>query len=493
MAAAALVLYGVSLAITFGVRVALQLRRTGSTGLHGLPPGAGPWEWVAGGMFIAGLLMGGAAPVLALLGILDPIPALDGAISNAIGLVLAVGGIALTFGAQLAMGDSWRVGVDPEERTELVTDGPFKLVRNPIYSAMLPTVLGLVLMVPSALAIAAIVTLFIGLELQVRLVEEPYLLQVHGDAYASYSARVGRFIPRLGLLYGARLVAIAVLSAALASALCAPSLAAALDSDLKGFAVFRLEASHGYSILGFASSERRDGRGDIGLVVYRRGSAVSYSAPAIVTPTRLEEDLGALGEIVVDIAPSDKKKKLRSRCGGGVRTVQPDLYRGRFEFHGEEGYTDAVATRATEDAQFLLDIICPGGGGGEVSGAGLPGARLHSFARHGDRRLSLQLNKNRPGKATVFSATLAERRGKIRIERSVFGRQPARAFEYDSLLRTATVEPLAPFSGVARFRSDAVPPNRWTGNLSLDFPGESHVPLTGAGFSLHLVHARLSG
>lgn len=200
MAALALVLYGVSLAITFGVRVAIQLRRTGSTGLHGLPPDAGPLEWVAGGMFIAGLVMGGAAPILALLGVLEPIAALDATVGHVVGVILAVGGIALTFGAQLAMGDSWRVGVDPEERTALVTGGPFRLVRNPIYSAMLPAVLGLVLMVPSALAIAAIASLFVGLELQVRQVEEPYLLETHGEEYASYAARVGRFVPGLGLL-----------------------------------------------------------------------------------------------------------------------------------------------------------------------------------------------------------------------------------------------------------------------------------------------------
>ena len=203
MAAAALVLYGVSLTITFGVRVAIQLRRTGSTGLHGLPPDAGPLEWVAGGMFVAGLLMGGTAPILALLDVLEPIPVLDGDIGNTIGIVLGVTGIGLTFAAQLAMGDSWRVGVDPEERTELVTDGPFRLVRNPIYSAMLPTVFGLVLMVPSALAIAAFVTLLVALELQVRLVEEPYLLRTHGDEYTYYAERVGRFVPGVGLLGGA--------------------------------------------------------------------------------------------------------------------------------------------------------------------------------------------------------------------------------------------------------------------------------------------------
>ena len=200
MAAAALVLFGVSLTLTFGVRIALQLRRTGSTGVIGLPPSASPLERFAGTLFACALAMGAVAPALVLLDVLAPIPALDGDVGHAIGIVLAVGGVALTFGAQLAMGDAWRIGVDPEERTELVTDGPFKLVRNPIYSAMMPTVLGLVLMVPSVLAIAAFVSLVTALELQVRIVEEPHLLRTHGDTYAGYAARVGRFVPGLGLL-----------------------------------------------------------------------------------------------------------------------------------------------------------------------------------------------------------------------------------------------------------------------------------------------------
>lgn len=200
MAVAALALYGVSLTLTFGVRIVVQLRRTGSTGVRGLSSDAAPLEWLAGALFIAALAMGAAAPVLDLLDVLEPIAALDGAVGHVIGIVLALGGIGLTFAAQLAMGDAWRIGVDPEERTELVTDGPFELVRNPIYSAMLPTVLGLVLMVPNPLAVAAIVILSVGLELQVRVVEEPYLLRVHGDVYARYASRVGRFVPGVGLL-----------------------------------------------------------------------------------------------------------------------------------------------------------------------------------------------------------------------------------------------------------------------------------------------------
>jgi protein-S-isoprenylcysteine O-methyltransferase Ste14 len=202
MAALALALYAVLATITFGIRVAVQLRRTGSTGLHGLSRGAEPREWVAGGLFVAGLSMVAVALILASVGVLEPVAALDGPIGNILGIALAVVGICLTFGAQLSMGDSWRVGVDPAERTELVTAGPFARVRNPIYSAMLPTILGLVLMVPSVFSVAGFLTLLLGLEMQVRLVEEPYLLRVHGDAYANYASRVGRFIPGLGLMHG---------------------------------------------------------------------------------------------------------------------------------------------------------------------------------------------------------------------------------------------------------------------------------------------------
>jgi len=200
MAAAALALYGISLLVTFGLRVAVQVRRTGSTGLKGLSGSPGSIEWLAGVLFVLSLALGATSPALVLLGALDPIAALDGVAGHALGIVLAVAGIALTFGAQLAMGDAWRVGVDPGERTQLVTDGPFGLVRNPIYSAMIPTIVGLALMAPTALSIAGLVLLVTALELQVRVVEEPHLLQAHGQAYAEYAARVGRFVPGIGLL-----------------------------------------------------------------------------------------------------------------------------------------------------------------------------------------------------------------------------------------------------------------------------------------------------
>ena len=200
MTTLALVLYGVYLLLAFGLRTVIQLRRTGSTGFRGVGGRPGSAEWLAGVGFVVALVLGVAAPVLALADVVEPIDAIDTAGADTAGLVLAIAGIGATLVAQFAMGSSWRIGVDHDERTELVTTGPFALVRNPIFSAMIPTALGLVLLVPSWVAILGLAGLVVALELQVRVVEEPYLLRTHGRTYGEYAARVGRFVPGLGRL-----------------------------------------------------------------------------------------------------------------------------------------------------------------------------------------------------------------------------------------------------------------------------------------------------
>jgi protein-S-isoprenylcysteine O-methyltransferase Ste14 len=200
MATVALISYLVYLALAFGWRTALQVRATGSTGFHGISGRPGSVEWLAGVGFVVALLVGFAAPVLALVEAVAPIGSLDGSGGHVLGLALFVGGLAATLAAQRAMGVAWRIGVDAAERTSLVTDGPFAVVRNPIFAAMIPASLGLALMVPSAVALAGLAALVIALQLQVRVVEEPYLLRTVGVDYRSYAARVGRFLPGVGRL-----------------------------------------------------------------------------------------------------------------------------------------------------------------------------------------------------------------------------------------------------------------------------------------------------
>ena len=196
----ALALYVVYLAVAFGLRTWLQLRRTGDSGFKGISGRPGSLEWTAGVLFGVAIAVGVAAPILDMADVLEPVGALDSAGVRAVGVALFAVGLGATLYAQVAMGASWRIGVDEAERTDLVTDGPFAAVRNPIFSAMLPTSVGLALVVPNAVAIAGVAALFLALEIQVRLVEEPYLLRVHGDDYRAYAGRVGRFVPGIGRL-----------------------------------------------------------------------------------------------------------------------------------------------------------------------------------------------------------------------------------------------------------------------------------------------------
>src|SRR5687768_2998394 len=129
---------------------------------------------------------------------LEPLGLLDSDAVRVAGIAVFAGGMAATLYAQLAMGASWRVGVDATERTSLVTDGPFAVVRNPIFTAMFLASLGLALLVGNLVALAGFVALVASVEAQVRLVEEPYLLRVHGESYREYAGRVGRFVPGLG-------------------------------------------------------------------------------------------------------------------------------------------------------------------------------------------------------------------------------------------------------------------------------------------------------
>ena len=195
MAPLALALYLVYLALAFGLRGWLQWRRTGDAGFRFGGFAAAPAERAGGILFVVALALGLAAPVLELLGALE---AVEGLRAPALGLLLSLAGIAGTLHAQLEMGASWRVGVDPSERTALRTDGPFRFVRNPIFSWMILTVAGLTVLVPNVASLVGWVALVVGIELQVRLVEEPHLLRMHGEAYARWASRTGRFVSGVG-------------------------------------------------------------------------------------------------------------------------------------------------------------------------------------------------------------------------------------------------------------------------------------------------------
>lgn len=195
----ALALFIVFALVGFGIRTAVHLRRTGDSGFRGLSGSPGSPEWWAGRLFSVAILTAFLAPVAGLVG-LSPLPLLDHTAVQAVGALLAAAGIVGTFVTQMDLGESWRIGVDEAERTELVTAGTFARVRNPIFTATLTTAGGIALLVPNVVALVGWALLMVAIQLQVRVVEEPYLRRQHGSRYEQYLRTAGRFMPRVGLV-----------------------------------------------------------------------------------------------------------------------------------------------------------------------------------------------------------------------------------------------------------------------------------------------------
>ena len=98
--------------------------------------------------------------------------------------------------ARRSMGASFRSGgVPPRERDRLVTSGPFRLIRHPVYAGVICFPLGLALLVQSW-ALLLYFVLVLVLVLLLMPAEERQLAAAYGDEYAQYRRQVpNRLIP----------------------------------------------------------------------------------------------------------------------------------------------------------------------------------------------------------------------------------------------------------------------------------------------------------
>lgn len=256
---------------------------------------------------------------------------------------------------------------------------------------------------------------------------------------------------------------------------------------------FEVEGTNGWSI---AVSTYQGGPGEpgrVGVTASRGREAATYTAPAKVTANAVHADLGRFGRVDLALHLSGAEATARDKCLHDSETYEAGTYDGSFEFKGEGGYTQARASQvvALPALPFLAIGICNQQSTGESFGPGEPGARLKGISYEAGRVLKFQINKNRPRGETLYTASLAERVGGIKVYRELTGVAPASAFRYDRKVRTATLAPPAPFSGSASVRRvpNAVSP-LWSGSLALAFPGHT-VPIAGPAVHASLEHARI--
>jgi len=109
------------------------------------------------------------------------------------GLVLVALGVLFFILAVVFMKSSWRVGIDKQTKSALITDGIYKFSRNPAFVGFDLMFIGLCLTFPCVLTLLVMMTNLIAFHLLI-LQEEKYLTEVFGMEYAEYKQKTPRYL-----------------------------------------------------------------------------------------------------------------------------------------------------------------------------------------------------------------------------------------------------------------------------------------------------------
>ncbi|MGC2659206.1 MAG: isoprenylcysteine carboxylmethyltransferase family protein [Bryobacteraceae bacterium] len=116
------------------------------------------------------------------------------AVVGCIGFAMTVLGIAFAIWARFFLGGNWSAMVTVKRNHELVRNGPYAIVRHPIYSGISLAALGTALAVGQVRGFVAVVLSVIAWRMKWG-VEEMLMSQQFGEQYADYKRHVNALIP----------------------------------------------------------------------------------------------------------------------------------------------------------------------------------------------------------------------------------------------------------------------------------------------------------
>ncbi len=120
------------------------------------------------------------------------IKTLDLSAIKIIGLVFTSLAFVLGISTLITMKDSWRVGIRPEQRTDLIIIGFFKFSRNPYFLSYDLMFIGIFLVFPTLVYLIFYLTFILIVHLMI-MDEEKHLIEQHGDSYKNYKDSVNRY------------------------------------------------------------------------------------------------------------------------------------------------------------------------------------------------------------------------------------------------------------------------------------------------------------
>ena len=116
---------------------------------------------------------------------------------SAVACATAIGSVCFCYAAARALGKQWALVARVIEGHELIAEGPYSVVRNPIYLAMWGMLIATGLAVSRWQALAAAAGIFfVGTEIRIRS-EERLLREAMGAKFEEYTRRVPALFPRM--------------------------------------------------------------------------------------------------------------------------------------------------------------------------------------------------------------------------------------------------------------------------------------------------------
>ena len=106
---------------------------------------------------------------------------------------VAIACLVLTIDCWRKMGRNWRMDIS-DSNTALVTEGLFARIRHPIYAFSIAMMIATAIVLPTVAMVAVGVVHVVLMNIKARR-EEAHLARLHGEAYARYVERTGRFFP----------------------------------------------------------------------------------------------------------------------------------------------------------------------------------------------------------------------------------------------------------------------------------------------------------
>jgi protein-S-isoprenylcysteine O-methyltransferase Ste14 len=111
-----------------------------------------------------------------------------------VGAVLTAGGLLFAVWARMHLGTNWSGTVTLKQDHELVTTGPYAIVRHPIYTGLLLALAGSALARGELRGLLAVGIAMLALWRKLRL-EERWMREQFGEDYDAYRRRVSALIP----------------------------------------------------------------------------------------------------------------------------------------------------------------------------------------------------------------------------------------------------------------------------------------------------------